>query len=101
MSTADAKFPKITLSSGEEVTVSYGQYRALLATRREQSDRESAFRALHETYRATLVRMQDMVREMVRARKSREEIQKMLEMEFGWSGFVTTLGLDGVIGEMQ
>ena len=24
-----------------------------------------------------------------------------LETEFGWSGFVTTLGLDGVIGEMQ
>src|SRR3954464_7814245 len=28
LSTADAKFPKITLSTGEEVTVSYGQYRA-------------------------------------------------------------------------
>ena len=36
-STADAKFPKITLSSGEEVTVSYGQYRAILSTRREHS----------------------------------------------------------------
>jgi hypothetical protein len=35
------------------------------------------------------------------ATKSREGIQKMLEMEFGWSGFVTTLGLDGVIREMQ
>jgi glyoxylase-like metal-dependent hydrolase (beta-lactamase superfamily II) len=58
-------------------------------------------RAHLETYRATLVRMQDMVREMNRAKKSREEIQKMLETEFGWSGFVTTLGLDGVIGEMQ
>ena len=33
LSTADAKFPKITLSTGEEVTVSYGQYRAILATR--------------------------------------------------------------------
>jgi hypothetical protein len=42
-----------------------------------------------------------MVREMNRARKPREDIQKMLEMEFGWSGFVTNLGLDGVIGEMQ
>ena len=50
LSTADAKFPTITLSSGEEVTVSYGQYRAILATRREQSDREKAFRALYETY---------------------------------------------------
>ena len=54
LSTADAKFPTITLSTGEQVTVSYGQYRALLATRREQSDREVAFRALHETYRTTL-----------------------------------------------
>jgi len=54
LSTADARFPTITLSTGEQVTVSYGQYRALLATRREQSDREAAFRALHETYRGTL-----------------------------------------------
>ena len=54
LSTADAKYPTITLSTGEQVTVSYGQYRALLATRREQSDREAAFRALHETYRTTL-----------------------------------------------
>jgi oligoendopeptidase F len=54
LSTADAKFPDITLSTGEQVTVSYGQYRALLATRREQEDREAAFRALHETYRSTL-----------------------------------------------
>jgi len=54
LSTADAKFPTITLSTGEQVTVSYGQYRALLATRREQSDREAAFRALHETYRGSL-----------------------------------------------
>jgi oligoendopeptidase F len=54
LSTADAKFPTITLSTGEQVTVSYGQYRALLATRRIQADREAAFVALHETYRATL-----------------------------------------------
>jgi oligoendopeptidase F len=54
LSTADAKFPSITLSSGETVTVSYGQYRAILATRREQVDREKAFTALHETYRASL-----------------------------------------------
>ena len=58
-------------------------------------------RAHLETYRAQLVRMQDMVREMNRAKKSREDIQKMLETEFAWSGFVTNLGLDGVIGEMQ
>jgi oligoendopeptidase F len=54
LSTADAKFPTITLSTGEQVTVSYGQYRAILATRREQSDRAAAFRALHETYQNSL-----------------------------------------------
>jgi cyclase len=58
-------------------------------------------RAHLETYRAQLTRMQDMVREMNRTQKSREDIQKMLETEFGWRGFVTTLGLDGVIGEMR
>ena len=50
LSTADAKFPTIQLSNGDEVTVSYGQYRAILATRREQSDREAAFKALYGVY---------------------------------------------------
>ena len=54
LSTADAKFQTVQLSTGEEVTVSYGQYRAILATRREQSDRATAFRALHETYQNSL-----------------------------------------------
>lgn len=54
LSTADARFPKVTLSDGEEVTVSYGQYRAILATRHEQADREKAYTALHETYKASL-----------------------------------------------
>jgi oligoendopeptidase F len=54
LSTADAKFPTITLTTGREVTVSYGQYRTILATERNQTDREQAFRALHETYRSTL-----------------------------------------------
>jgi len=54
LSTADAKFPTITLSTGREVTVSYGQYRAILATERNQADRERAFRALHETYQSGL-----------------------------------------------
>jgi oligoendopeptidase F len=54
LSTADAKFPTITLSTGEAVTVSYGQYRAILATRREQADRGAAFKALHETYQNSL-----------------------------------------------
>lgn len=54
LSTADTKFPTVTLSTGESVTVSYGQYRAILATRREQADREKAFTAFHETYQASL-----------------------------------------------
>src|SRR3954463_2599126 len=54
LSTADATFPKVTLSTGEEVTVSYGQYRAILATRPVQADREKAFLALHETYKSSL-----------------------------------------------
>jgi oligoendopeptidase F len=54
LSTADAKFPTITLTDGERITVSYGQYRAILATRREQKDREQAFTALHDTYKASL-----------------------------------------------
>jgi oligoendopeptidase F len=54
LSTADAKFQTVTMSTGEEVTVSYGQYRAILATRREQADRERAFTALHGTYGASL-----------------------------------------------
>jgi oligoendopeptidase F len=54
LSIADAKFPSVTLSNGDTVTVSYGQYRAILATRREQADREKAFIALHEVYRANL-----------------------------------------------
>lgn len=58
-------------------------------------------RAHLETYLAMTVRMQDMIREMNRAQKTRDEIREMLETEFGWSGFVTTFGLDGAIAEMQ
>ena len=54
LTTADARFPTIHLSTGREVTVSYGQYRTILATERNQADRERAFRALHESYQASL-----------------------------------------------
>jgi oligoendopeptidase F len=54
LSTADVKHPTITLSTGEKVVVSYGQYRAILATRRDQADRAKAFEALHTTYQASL-----------------------------------------------
>jgi oligoendopeptidase F len=54
LSTADAKFPEVTLSTGETVTMSYGQYRAVLATNRVQADRRQAFLAHYGTYANTL-----------------------------------------------
>ncbi len=51
LSTADLKAPTVTLPSGAQVTLTYGQYRALLATNRSQEDRAAAFRAFHDTYR--------------------------------------------------
>jgi len=50
LTTADMKFPSITLSTGEQVTLSYGQYRAVLETNRVQEDRAAAYRAFHRTY---------------------------------------------------
>jgi oligoendopeptidase F len=44
----------VTLSTGESVTMSYGQYRAVLATNRHQGDRRQAFLAHYGTYAATL-----------------------------------------------
>jgi hypothetical protein len=38
---------------------------------------------------------------MNRAKKSRDDIKKVLGTEFHWSGFMFDLGLDGVITEMQ
>lgn len=54
LSTADARFPTITLSTGETTQVSYGQYRKLLATCRSQADRRLAYEALYDTYIASL-----------------------------------------------
>jgi oligoendopeptidase F len=50
LSTADAKFPEITLSTGEKVTMSYSQYRAVLATNRSQADRRASFLAHYGTF---------------------------------------------------
>jgi oligoendopeptidase F len=52
LTTADMKFPSITLSTGEPVTLSYGQYRAILETNRHQEDRAAAYRAFHGAYAA-------------------------------------------------
>jgi oligoendopeptidase F len=50
LTTADKKFPVITLTSGEQVTLTYAQYRALLETNRQQADRATAYRAFHQSF---------------------------------------------------
>ena len=47
LSTADIRHPAIRLSDGAEVTLTYGQYRAILSTNRSQTDRANAFNAYH------------------------------------------------------
>lgn len=54
LSTSDAKFPEVALSTGETLTMSYGQYRAVLATNYNQADRRLAFLAHYGTYAANL-----------------------------------------------
>ena len=50
LTTADAKFPSLTLGSGEQITLTYGRYRALLETNRNQEDRAAAYRTFHRAY---------------------------------------------------
>jgi oligoendopeptidase F len=50
LTTADMKPPTIGLSSGEQVALSYSQYRAILETNRKQEDRAAAYRAFHQIY---------------------------------------------------
>ena len=52
MSNADIKHPVITLHDGKPVTLTYGQYTALLQTNRHQPDRAAAFHAFHGTFEA-------------------------------------------------
>ena len=52
LSNADIKHPVITLQDGQKVTLTYGQYNALLQTNRHQPDRAAAFHAFHETFAA-------------------------------------------------
>jgi oligoendopeptidase F len=54
LSTADMRHPVITLSNGTEVTLTYGQYRAILATHRSQADRAAAFVAYHRLFTANV-----------------------------------------------
>jgi oligoendopeptidase F len=50
LSTADARFKDVILSTGETVTVTPGAYRSLLTSVRNQSDREQIFRAHYSLY---------------------------------------------------
>jgi oligoendopeptidase F len=50
LTTADMRFPSIALASGDAVTLTYGQYRAILETNRHQNDRATAYRAFHQAY---------------------------------------------------
>ncbi|HZR26871.1 MAG TPA: M3 family oligoendopeptidase, partial [Vicinamibacterales bacterium] len=55
LSTADVKHPTIALpSTGQDVTLTYGQYRAILATDRDQRDRAAAFTAFHKVYESNV-----------------------------------------------
>src|SRR5882672_10026094 len=54
LSTADVCYPTVRLPSGAEVTLTYGQYRAILATNRHQEDRAAAFTAYHQLFAANI-----------------------------------------------
>jgi oligoendopeptidase F len=53
LSTADIRFPTLELAGGP-VTLTYGQYRAVLATNRRQEDRARAFTEFHKLYEASI-----------------------------------------------
>ena len=54
LSTADVRHPVVTLPSGAEATLTYGQYRAILATNRNQADRAAAFQEYHKIFAANV-----------------------------------------------
>jgi oligoendopeptidase F len=54
LSTADLEHPTLTLSNGSEVTLTYGQYRAILATNRHQPDRVAAYSGYHKLFEASV-----------------------------------------------
>lgn len=50
ISTADVKFPEVTLSNGETMKATHGNYEISRLTHREQADREAVFKAHFSTY---------------------------------------------------
>ncbi|HMB73034.1 MAG TPA: MBL fold metallo-hydrolase [Gammaproteobacteria bacterium] len=57
-------------------------------------------RAMMTGYRDYLVRIRDTVAQMKRQGRTREEIQEVMETEFGWSGLSVRVGVDGMIAEL-
>jgi oligoendopeptidase F len=54
LSTADVKHPTLRLSNGTDVVLTYGQYRAILATNRNQRDRAAAFAEYHKLFESNV-----------------------------------------------
>lgn len=54
-----------------------------------------------EQYRQSTIRLVSRVREMNRAKKSKDEIAQMLRTEFHWADLHIARGLNGVIEEVQ
>jgi oligoendopeptidase F len=54
LATADLKPPTVRLPTGAEATLTYGQYRAVLATNRSQPDRAEAFQQFHRLFEGTV-----------------------------------------------
>ncbi|MCB2229103.1 oligoendopeptidase F [bacterium] len=54
LSTSDIEFPEVTLSSGETVTMTPGNYYNILSTNRNQEDRRKAFEAHYGVYNANI-----------------------------------------------
>lgn len=50
LTTSDIQFPTITLSNGDQVTVTYGNYGHVLATDRNRADRVHAFEEHYKTF---------------------------------------------------
>jgi cyclase len=71
-------------------------FETVIAGHSGATDRENV-----EGYIEYLTGTQNMVREMNAQRRSREDIQTMLESEFNWGGLEMAVGLDGVIAEMR
>ena len=51
LSTSDIKFPEVVLSTGDTLTMTYGNYSRILATYRNQADRRDAFENHYQVFK--------------------------------------------------